>query len=135
MNTELKRLVDYFCLYPGGDQNDLSKIRPVAEKLGHPDLAIHTGKGSMNKSQWLNFIEKMADEGHKFDLTSVKVEGKKIVYKGRITYVDGASMEIESEASFKDGMVVRVEPHEPEKYSKFYDIAAAADGDPVATCQ
>lgn len=123
MNTEVKSLVEFFCLFPGGDSNDFSKIKPFAEKLGHPDLTVHSDKGLMDKNQWLNFIEKFASEGEKMDLISIMVKGDNaIVYKVRITFADGTEIEQVVEATFKDGRLFRVERNTPKKYSGFFEM-------------
>ena len=64
MRNELNNLVQYFCMYPGGNANDfVGTIKPHAEKLAHPNLTIHTAKGTMNKEQWLAFLESFANGG------------------------------------------------------------------------
>ena len=64
MRNELNNLVQYFCMYPGGNANDfVGTIKPHAEKLAHPNFTIHTVKGTINKEQWLAFLESFANGG------------------------------------------------------------------------
>ena len=57
MRNELNNLVQYFCMYPGGNANDfVGTIKPHAEKLTHPHFTIHihTAKGTRTRSSgWL----------------------------------------------------------------------------------
>lgn len=137
MNQEVNILVNYFCLFEGGDKNDFSKIKPVAEKLAHEDFTVETGKGVMDRAKWLDFIKNFANGGGRVDLLGVEVVAKNtIVYKVRLTFPDGDVNEFESKGTFKDGKLFHVEPNEPEKYNKFVEVAdASADESPVAAGQ
>ena len=74
MRNELNNLVQYFCMYPGGNANDfVGTIKPHAEKLAHPNLTIHTAKGTMDKDQWLAFLESFANGGGMAEPLSFKV--------------------------------------------------------------
>jgi len=137
MNQELNSLVNYFCLYEGGQKNDFTnKIKPAAEKLAHPSLTIHTGKGSMNKAQWLSSVKSFANEGSRVDLMYLKVEpDESIVYKARLTFSDGVVVDAESKATFENGMLLHVEPFEPDKYNKMFDAGLSNDATPLAAGQ
>ena len=135
MNQHFNDLVAYFCLYRG-EKNDFDeRIRPVAEKLAHPDFTVHTGKDVMDRAQWLAAIEAFANGGGSVDMLSMKVENDSLVCKTRLHYPDGTALEYETQALYKDGMLHHIQPNDPAAYNKFKDLGFAADPSPVAAGQ
>ena len=114
---------------PGGNANDfVGTIKPHAEKLAHPNFTIHTAKGTMNKEQWLTFLESFANGGGMTEPLSFKVDEdtatQSIIYKVKLTFPDGSVVTAdESRGTFKDGMLYHVEPHDPEKYNKLLEMS------------
>ncbi|KAL9186063.1 hypothetical protein ACHAXT_005301 [Thalassiosira profunda] len=135
MNQHFSDLVTYFCLYRG-EKNDFDeRIRPVAEKLAHPDFTVHTGKGTLDRAEWLAVVEAFANGGGSVDMLSMKVENESLVYKVRLHYPDGTASEHESRALYKDGMLHRVQHNDSVAYNKFKELVVAADPSPVAAGQ
>lgn len=144
MRTELLNIVTYFSLYEGGEKNDWPKIKAFAEKFAHADLTLHSAKGTMNKEQWMTFLETFATGGGRVDPLSFVVEDEgncnttsmTIRYRVRLHYPDGTVSTLESLGTFRDRRLYHVEPFDPTKYNKFVEMSGMEGGsDAVAVGQ
>ncbi|KAL7554528.1 hypothetical protein ACHAWF_017988 [Thalassiosira exigua] len=119
MRSEISNMVAYFSAFEGGEKNDYENvIKPLADKLFHTDLVLQTGKGQVNKEQWLAFVEKASNSGARMVLLGFEVVAKDaIVYKAKITFPDGKVERIETRGTFKEGKIYRVEPSVPDVYN------------------
>eukprot|EP00567_Pseudictyota_dubia_P000378 CAMPEP_0197465622 /NCGR_PEP_ID=MMETSP1175-20131217/64627_1 /TAXON_ID=1003142 /ORGANISM="Triceratium dubium, Strain CCMP147" /LENGTH=164 /DNA_ID=CAMNT_0043001641 /DNA_START=279 /DNA_END=773 /DNA_ORIENTATION=+ len=73
--SEMRLMTTYFSLYDG--ENDWEKILLAANNLAHPDLRVTTGKGDLNREQWMSSIEKFVKSGLTCDMLKFEaVPGK-----------------------------------------------------------
>mmetsp|Transcript_9841 Transcript_9841/g.18693 ORF Transcript_9841/g.18693 Transcript_9841/m.18693 type:complete len:132 (-) Transcript_9841:524-919(-) len=117
--SEMRLMTTYFSLYDG--ENDWEKILLAANNLAHPDLRVTTGKGDLNREQWMSSIEKFAKGGLTCDMLKFEAVPGGVKYEVRVHFPDGSTQTNASMGEFKDGKLIHVQPSEPSSYNKMFD--------------
>ena len=119
-NLAVEELKVYFRAFDGSGENAWeNRVKPAVEKLYHPDLVVVTGEGEKGKAEMVNFVKNFALQGGKAqDMKFVVLGDENIRYSGSLIHGDGSVSKIDSLGSYKDGMLIRVEPANPTVYSE-----------------
>lgn len=98
--------------------NKWDVVEPLFNAVMHDDVVVVTADGELDKAAWATSVQGMLDKGAaSSDFEVSKKEGDAFWYSVKITMGDKV-MEAASKATVKDGMLARVEPVDPEVYSK-----------------
>lgn len=118
MSSQVEELKAYFSAFDGSENAWENRVQQAVEKLYHPDLVVVTGEGEKSREEMVNFVKTFALQGGKAqDMKFVDLGNEKIRYSGSLIHGDGSVSKIDSLGSFKDGMLIRVEPADPTVYS------------------
>ena len=98
---------------------DWSEVQPAFNDAFHPDLRVVTPEGELDKGQWEETVRGLPVKGVKTtDFEVAREEGDTVYYGMTLTFPNGEQLHPSSKVTIKDGQVVRVEPVDPETYSK-----------------
>jgi hypothetical protein len=117
------KLGAYFASVNG--TNEWDTIEPLFNAVMHDDVVFVTADGEQDKAAWMKAVQGLIAKGATasgYDVS--KKEDGAFYYKVTITMSDGTVMEAASKGMVKDGMMVRVEPVDPEVYSKLSEAAS-----------
>jgi hypothetical protein len=107
----------YFTALDGS--GDWTKLEPLFNALMHDEVVVVTAKGEVDKAGWQAAVQDLLSKNAKASGYEVsKKEAGAFYYKVTITLGDGTVLEAASKGMVKDAMLVRVEPVDPEVYSK-----------------
>eukprot|EP00566_Odontella_aurita_P029368 CAMPEP_0113586740 /NCGR_PEP_ID=MMETSP0015_2-20120614/34470_1 /TAXON_ID=2838 /ORGANISM="Odontella" /LENGTH=145 /DNA_ID=CAMNT_0000492221 /DNA_START=113 /DNA_END=550 /DNA_ORIENTATION=+ /assembly_acc=CAM_ASM_000160 len=125
--TEMNRLATYFSYYDG--HHTWEDLRPIVEDLAHPDLSVITGKGTLNRHDFLGYVERLIGSGSTIDVVQmISVPPDGIHHTIDVYERDGGTVRrLVSVCRFRDGRMIRVEPSNPADYNVVYDMADKAE--------
>jgi hypothetical protein len=124
--TPQDKLTAYFALFKGESPRDWETvIAPEVDKIYHPDLVAVTNNGTKNRDEIVEFVKGFTIAGGAVEDFSIvdDIDGgkNKIHYKAQLVSGDGVDSWIDNVGTFKDGLLIRIEPADPDAYSRMLE--------------
>ena len=121
--TPKEKLTAYFALFDGSPRVWEKDIAPEVNKIYHPDLVAVTSDGQIgDRDAIVAFVKEFTIGGGKVEDFSIiddtnTAEGK-VHYKAQLVSGDGIDSFLDNVGTFKDGLLIRIEPADPDAYSR-----------------
>ena len=114
-------LSSWFVGYP---YKDFETLKQRAEQIYHPDIKVHTPKGVLTYDDLVLSQEQNFHRGGYCNLVKIEqIDDNTVEYKVQVCFPDdGTKIDCHAIGTFKDGLLVQVDPITKKEYNQVFTI-------------
>jgi hypothetical protein len=117
--AEMRLLMKYFSQFDGN--TTWEETLPFAERLYHPEMVVVTAKGSLAREEFKQHVKTFTEKGGAIEMLKLEKVPQGIRYELIFHNPDGTTNQTQTMGTFREGRLFRVEPDEPDVYTKVLD--------------